>query len=293
MLVILRTGILLFSLFSVIVCADVPLLWNQHAVAANCPHSEDAVWVTYRTDAACIRYFTAGNMQNAAVVVVVFRGDRVPLIKRPPQTIPANTATAQRKQAQKLHKQTGLPVAIVARPGTYGSSGNHYRRRQLAEFLALNAALDSLRQRYHIRQFILTGHSGGATAASALLTLGRKDVQCAVLTSGAWDLLNRAEALRKNRGEQSDADKDVTGLSQPYDPLYHIDSIVHDPHRQVWLIGNPQDRITPFDLQAKFARALRAHGHQAVLIKWPASPPEYHKLKRNPGIYYVNKCIVR
>lgn len=281
---------LFLFLLSVNVFADTPLLWNQKAVGANCPITSDEVWVKYPGGVDCMRYFSAGNMQNAPLVVVVFKGDRTPFIKRDPKTIPANTASAQRKIARKLSKQTGLPVVIVARPGTYGSSGNHYHRRQRSEFLALNATLDSLRERYNIKQFILTGHSGGATAASALLTFGRDDIRCAILTSGAWDLLYRAEALRKERGERSDMGKDITGLPTPYDPLYHVDNIINDPQRRILVIGNLQDRLTPFALQVKFARELREKKHRVTLIEWPAYPPEYHNLKGNLGVKYVKQC---
>lgn len=287
---ILRIGLLLLCLLSFASQADTPLLWNQKAVADNCPLRSEAVWVKYPGGVACIRYFSAGRMQNAPLVVVVFRGDRVPFIRRDPRTIPANTAAAQRRQAEKLSVRIGLPVMIVARPGTYGSSGNHYRRRQPAEFLALNAALDSLRERYHIQQFILSGHSGGATAASALLTLGRRDIRCAILTSGAWDLLNRADALRKERGEKRASGKDITGLPRPYDPLYHIAGMVKQPQRRILVVGNAQDRITPYMLQIKFAQAVREKGHRVTLIQWPAWPPEYHNLKGNPGIKYAIKC---
>jgi predicted esterase len=286
----LRIGIITCFFLSFFVYADTPLLWNQKAVNNNCPMTADEVWVKYDGGVDCIRYFSAGNMQNVPLVVVVFLGDRVPFIKRDPKIIPANTAAAQRKIAQKFSIQTGLPVVIVARPGTYGSSGNHYNRRQRAEFLALNATLDHLRQQYTIGAFILTGHSGGATAASALLTLGRNDIRCAILTSGAWDLLNRAEALRKERGESSDAGKDVTGLANPYDPLYHVDNIIQDPQRQIFVIGNLQDRVTPFELQVKFARALRDKNHRVTLIERPAYPPEYHNLKGNQGLTYVKQC---
>lgn len=287
---LLRLGIILLFFMSVTVHADTPLLWNQKAVASKCPVARDRVWVKYDNGVACMRYFTAGDLQNAPVAVVVFRGDRTPFIKRDPKTIPANTATAQQKIAQKLSAQVGLPVVIVARPGTYGSSGNHYQRRQRSEFLALNATLDNLRARYHIQQFILTGHSGGATAASALLTFGRTDIRCAILTSGAWDLLNRAETLRLERGEKSDVGKDVTGLPNPYDPLYHVDGIVPDPQRRIWLIGNLQDQLTPFALQVKFAQALSDKKYRVALIEWPAYPPDYHNLKGNPGIKYVRQC---
>lgn len=93
-------------------------------------------------------------------MVVVLKGDRVSQIKRPPETIPGNTATDQRRQARAIMRQTGLPTIIIARPGTYGSSGNHYHRRRAEEFRAINAALDAIKARYGIQRVILNGHSG-------------------------------------------------------------------------------------------------------------------------------------
>lgn len=286
----LHVGLIFLCLLSFSTQADTPLLWNQKAQADNCPLRSEALWITFKGGVACIRYFSAGNLHHAPLVLVIFRGDRETFIKRDPRTIPANTPAAQRRQASRLLARAGLPVVIIARPGTYGSSGNHYRRRQPAEFLALNAAVDALRERYHIKEFILSGHSGGATAASALLTFGRRDIRCAILTSGAWDLLNRADALRKARGEKSDTGKDITGLRQPYDPLYHVDGITHDPQRLIMVIGNLLDKTTPFNLQVKFAQALRENKHRVSLIEWPALPPSYHNLKGSPGIKYVEKC---
>lgn len=283
-------ALFLFLLVGVFAHAETPLLWNQPANKQTCPPGDDAVWVHYTGGAACIRYFSAGTLRDAPLVLVVFKGDRVSLIKRPPQEIPANTPDAQRRQAQTMLRQSGLPTVIVARPGTYGSSGNHYRRRQAEEFLALNAAVDAIKARYGIQRFILSGHSGGATAASALLTYGRRDIDCAVLTSGAWGLLERAERMRKERGEASARDLDGTGLANPWDPLDHIADIAADPNRLILVIGNPQDRSTPFDLQTRFAQALREHGHQVKQLERPAVAPEYHDLQGNPGINAITLC---
>lgn len=283
-------ALFLLLLVGVLAHAETPLLWNQPANKQTCPVGDDAVWVQYTGGAACIRYFSAGSLRDAPLVLVVFKGDRVSLIKRPPQEIPANTADAQRRQAQTILRQSGLPTVIVARPGTYGSSGNHYRRRQAEEFLALNAAVDAIKSRYGIQRFILSGHSGGATAASALLTYGRRDIDCAVLTSGAWGLLERAERMRKERGEAPAPDLDGTGLANPWDPLDHIAGIATDPSRLILVIGNPQDRNTPFDLQTRFAQALREHGHQVKQLERPAVAPEYHDLQGNPGIKAITLC---
>lgn len=270
--------------------ASPPLLWNQPAVQENCPVGQQAVWVKYTGGEACIRYFASGNIASAKTVLLVLPGDRDAVMRRDPAKIPNNTEDAQDLQAKKLSEKAHLPVIILARPGTYGSSGNHAQRRQLAEFLAIDAALTRLRERYGIEQFILSGHSGGATAAAAVMTLGRQDIHCAILTSGAYSLLERAERLRVIRGEASDSQKDITGFAHPYDPLDHLSTIMDDPKRTIVIIGNLQDRVTPFDLQVKFATALRARGHRVSLIEWPAVAPQFHNLRGSPLIQNLNKC---
>lgn len=280
-------------LISVYAYAETPLLWNQPASRQHCPTGDDAVWVHYPEGNACMRYFSAGNLQAAPLAVVMLKGDRVSQIKRPPATIPGNTAADQRRQARAILRQTGLPTIILARPGTYGSSGNHYHRRQAEEFQAIDAALNAIKARYGIQRFILSGHSGGATAASALLTTGRRDIDCAVLSSGAWGLLERAQRLRLQRGEAPAPALDGTGLPHPWDPLDHVSGIAADPFRLILVIGNPQDRNTPFDLQARFADALREHGHRVELLERPAKPPEYHDLTGNAVINAIRLCPQR
>ena len=280
-------------LISVFAYAETPLLWNQPASRQHCPIGDDAVWVHYPEGNACMRYFSAGNLQAAPLAVVMLKGDRVSQIKRPPATIPGNTAADQRRQARAILRQTGLPTIILARPGTYGSSGNHYHRRQAEEFQAIDAALNAIKARYGIQRFILSGHSGGATAASALLTTGRRDIACAVLTSGAWGILERAQRLRLQNGNALAPALDTTGLPHPWDPLDHISGIAADPFRLILVIGNPQDRNTPFDLQARFADALREHGHRVELLERPAKPPEYHDLTGNAAINAIRLCPLR
>lgn len=280
-------------LISVFAYAETPLLWNQPASRQHCPTGDDAVWVHYPQGNACMRYFSAGNLQAAPLAVVILKGDRVSQIKRPPATIPGNTAADQRRQARAILRQTGLPTIIIARPGTYGSSGNHYHRRQAEEFQAIDAALNAIKARYGIQRFILSGHSGGATAASALLTTGRRDIDCAVLSSGAWGLLERAQRMRLQRGEAPAPALDGTGLPHPWDPLDHVSGIAADPFRLILVIGNPQDRNTPFDLQARFADALREHGHRVELLERPARPPEYHDLTGNAAINAIRLCPLR
>ena len=77
-------ALFLLLLVGVVAHADTPLLWNQPANPQTCPVGDDAVWVQYAGGSACIRYFSAGSLQDAPLALVMFKGDRVSLIKRPP-----------------------------------------------------------------------------------------------------------------------------------------------------------------------------------------------------------------
>ncbi|QJI27183.1 alpha/beta hydrolase [Pseudomonas sp. ADAK18] len=270
--------------------SSMPLLWNTPADKATCNDPDSALWVEFAQDEDCIRYFAGASLDHAPVVIVMFHGDRNIEMHRAPEAIRGNTLAAKVQQAKALSKRAGVPLVIVARPGTYGSSGNHGQRRQAREFIALNGALDELRERYGIGQFVLLGHSGGATVAAALLTLGRDDVKCAVMTSGAFALVQRAQMIRQNKGLPSRPGRDTNGLLHPYDPGQHIDGIVAAPKRQLFVVGNIDDQVAPFVLQEGFFRALIKAGHQAQLIKADAVAPAFHQLRNDIGLKTAASC---
>jgi len=269
---------------------DLPLAWNTPADPAVCTDQDSALWVEYANGQACIRYFSAVPLAHAPVVIVMFHGDRNIEMHRAPATIAGNTLRAKDRQAAALSRRAGVPVVIVARPGTYGSSGNHGQRRQPAEFQALDAALDQLRERYGIGRFVLLGHSGGATVVAALLTLGREDVQCAVMTSGAFALLERAQMIRRSKGLPSREGRDTNGLLHPYDPLEHVAGIAQVPDRQLFVLGNRNDQVAPFVLQEQFYQALRDAGLPAQLIEAPATAPAFHQLRNDIGLKTAAQC---
>jgi len=269
---------------------DLPLLWNTPADQASCVDPESALWVEFISGQACIRYFSASPLEHAPVVIVMFHGDRNIEMHRAPQDIAGNTLRAKDKQAAALSRRAGVPVVIVARPGTYGSSGNHGQRRQASEFQALDAALDQLRQRYSIGRFVLLGHSGGATVVAALLTLGREDIKCAVMTSGAFALLERAQMIRRSKGLPAREGRDTNGLLHPYDPLRHVDGIAKVPDRPLLVMGNRNDQVAPFVLQEQFYQALRDAGLDTQLIEAPASGSASHQLRNDIGLKSAAQC---
>lgn len=269
---------------------DAPLAWNEPADRGSCPISSDAVWAEYSSGQDCIRYFAAGNVEHAPVAIIVFRGDRHRAAKLEPEDIRDNTAREQQAIAERIAQQLGLPVIIVARPGTYGSSGNHFRTRRIAEFLALDAALDGIKERYRIERFVVYGHSGGATAGAALLTMGRTDISCAVLTSGAFSLLERARILDEMKGREPRDRLNIEKYADLYDPLDHVEGIVRNPAREIFVIGNAEDRVTPFALQKKFADSVRHEGHRIQLINHAAVGPEFHNLRDSIGLTTAARC---
>lgn len=266
------------------------LPWNIPANKATCVDPASALWVESAQGQECIRYFAKAPLEHAKVVIVMFHGDRNLEMHRAPQTIPGNTQQAKERQAAALSKRAGVPVVIVARPGTYGSSGNHGQRRQAWEFITLDMALDRLRDRYGIGQFVLLGHSGGATVAAALLSLGRKDVKCAVMTSGVYAPLERARMLRQDKGLAARPGRDTNGLLHPYAPTQHIDGIARAPKRQLFIIGNAKDQVAPFVLQEAFFKALVRAGHPARLIEADAVGPAFHQLRNDIGLKTAAAC---
>jgi pimeloyl-ACP methyl ester carboxylesterase len=269
-----------------VVADDTVLHWNQPAVRANCPDRPGYLWVQPVEGPACIRYFASDDIDGARMAIVQFSGDRDGVMDQAPTRIPENTEPLRTLDAQRNRDRAGMPWIFVARPGTYGSSGNHRLRRQPVEFHALDAALDALMQRHRLQRIVILGHSGGATAGAALLTMGRTRVACAVLTSGAYGLLERARLLGRSR----DGRTDTTGSAQFYDPLDHVSGIARDPVRRIVLIGNRDDRNTPFALQERFADAVAKAGHRIEVKTHAAEPPEYHDLTDRIGLRTASVC---
>ena len=265
---------------------DEVLHWNQPADRAGCPDRRGYLWVQPAEGPACIRYFASGDIDGARVAIVQFSGDRDGVMNQAPTRIPGNTEALRTVDAQRNRDRAGVPWIFVARPGTYGSSGDHRRRREPVEFHALDAALDALMQRHRIQRIVILGHSGGATAGAALLTMGRTRIACAVLTSGAYGLLERARRLGQSRNGQSD----TTGSTQFYDPLDHVAGIARDPARRIVLIGSREDRNTPFALQERFGDAVAKAGHRVEVQAHAAEPPLYHDLTDGIGLLTASQC---
>lgn len=245
-----------------------------------CRARSDSVWVAVDGKGECIRYYSAGFRagQNKAAVIYV-HGDR--LLGDKPTSYDDNESTVQRQRVEEIATEIGLPFVRIARPGTYGSSGNHANRRQIREVRLVDAAVAAIRERYQIENVGLTGQSGGGTNAAYVLSRQR-DLACVALTSAA---LSMKSILASD--PQSIYDTRSPGL---YNPIDHVGEIPANPRRLVYVIGAEVDRISPLVNQREYADALRSRGNSVYLIEGHATGSAGHSLDRT-GRHVATWCL--
>ena len=245
----------------------------------ECAAIRDAVWVEHREGTECIRFYASSNVKGARQAALFFDGDLLEGRFLLHGAYTDNRASALRKTAEGLAKVNAVPYIFVARPGTYGSSGNHLERRRPKEYLSLNAAIDAIKARYGFETVHLGGQSGGAASVGAVLTLGRTDVICAVATSGPYDALARADEIAARNGWQKrGCDVTGSGYCDTYNVTDHVDGVSKSERRRIFIIGDPTDVRTPFKFQKTFAEKLKAAGHDVTLVEAEARGPDHHGL---------------
>lgn len=251
------------------------VVWGKRIDREQCEATRDAVWVEHALGSECIRYYPSANLQGAKVAALFFAGDN--LDGRIVIGYSLNSVRKLRKEAEGLARVNRVPYIFVARPGVYGSSGKHFERRMLREYLSLNAAVDAIKARYGLERVHLGGQSGGAASVGALLTLGRDDVECAVASSGPFDALARARDARSQLpGGWNGCD--VTGMCGIYNVTDHVGGVKRSDFRRIFIIGDPQDSNTLFKYQAAFAEKLKAADHHVTLAEGNAVGPARHGL---------------
>lgn len=260
------------------------LQWGKSITRNDCAHLVHAAWVEHRLGTECIRYYPSSGLEDgnlskhtgkSKVAVVFFHGDHL-AGHTPLGNYGKITPQSLLNIAQKNYRSYKIPYILVARPGVYGSSGNHGERRRPKEFHSLNAAVDVIKQRFGLEQVVLAGQSGGSTAAMALLTLGRTDIKCVAAGSGNYSVNALAAIKLAKMGKKMRHGCDSTGYCDAYDVIDHINGIVPDTNRPIYLIGDPQDQNTVFELQHTFYQKLKVAGHNVTLIEAEGHGPEQH-----------------
>jgi hypothetical protein len=237
-----------------------------------------AVWVVVEGKGDCIVYYAGGLQARNSVAVIFFQGD---LINRQwdlqgntvGQTVNPfygqDSAANEAKVANRWAVRIGEPYIFLARPGTFGSSGDHKERRRLREVLLVDAAIDAIKKRHQIDSLVLVGQSSGGHLVGAMLAK-RSDISCAVAASGVTAVRRRVEL----HGWQADA----TGFRDYWDPADHVDDIKASAGLRIFVLGDHDDANVPFAAQSYWFDLLKKHDLDATLLSGTAMGPEHHEL---------------
>jgi pimeloyl-ACP methyl ester carboxylesterase len=249
------------------------------ATKEDCEASADAagelVWAALpdppEHGGECLRAWAAGlrpGVPNPRVVVF-FEGD----VWTPWGVLPGyDGLTAERLKAEAAERARalGLPYLMLARPGIFGSSGDHMQRRRPAESAFVSAALDVLAARHGVREWVLVGQSGGGHVAASLLGR-RSDVLCAVFAS--------TPASPRLRWWLKGWPHDSTGWADSHEPLDHLQREGHHPRLRIFVLGDRADRNTPWASQTVLADRARALGLHARVLALRGAGPQRHGLE--------------
>ena len=245
---------------------------------SRCEAVAGRIWVKHAYGVHCIAYYISSNGNPAKPPVIFFDGDVTPAMFRDQKKIDDYLAGV-RQAFDVMSRRATVTMIYVARPGLFGSSGNHGFRRSREEAHALNRAIDLIKTRHGFKEVVLAGQSGGAWAVASLLTLGRNDVPCAVAASGGFDLVDDVIRTARKRGRDiPKAALEDIDFGPFYDVMQFTAKIPKAPTRRLFVIGDVNDQRTPFAQQRRFADKLRAGGHRVALIEGHAKDAEHHGL---------------
>ncbi|MDX2257731.1 MAG: hypothetical protein NW205_02335 [Hyphomicrobiaceae bacterium] len=250
-----------------------PVLVKEGRSQRQCESDPQRVFVRHVYGTACIAYFTTRGHERKSSAVVFMDGDSTPEAFADAAGR-RRTRQAMEKILQNLADQQQVRIVMLYRLGLDGSSGNHAERRRPFELHAMQAAIDELKGRLRFEDVVLAGQSGGATLAASMLTLGRADVTCAALGSGAYALGALVHASLAEGTRAAVSRRAIDAII--HDPSRHIAGIPTDRRRTVFVIGDRRDGTTPFAQQRRFAEALNDAGHHAELVAVRATGEEKH-----------------
>ncbi|WP_233859384.1 alpha/beta hydrolase family protein [Paraburkholderia sp. HD33-4] len=245
----------------------------------HCARVPNGLWIEAEGGGECIRYYARGFADGEnPLALVYFSGDVILRTTKGVRHISHAYADASPMKIEKdlaaWSAEAQRPTIFLARPGIYGSSGDHNLRRRPREIELMNRALDVLKDHFKISSFILAGHSGGGQIAAALLNK-RSDIEAGVFSSGlvsARQVSAYWEYRREIPGKLLD---DTTTY---YDPVDEIGNIRREPIPAIYVISDPEDRSVPFYSQLYYVRRLRSIGLNPRHIYAHAAPPLHHLL---------------
>ena len=274
------------------------LLKGTTSTKEQCAALETAVWVEVEGRGDCIRYYAAGLKERNASAIFYLHGGRLwgPADPARAGSDPVayakmlevvragyldNTVAAEKEQVRWLQAGLDIPLIKIARPGAYGSSGEHKNRIQMREELLVTAAIEAIAKRYNIENLAVTGNSEGGNIAAFVLTK-IPALKCSVLTSSALSL----ETIAK-----IDPTNGYLYSPNTYNPMKHIADIPHSDRRRIFGVGDPSDVVSPIANQKEFFEAVKAAGHAVWFVASPTAAGGSHHTLDRTGMHISKWCL--
>jgi hypothetical protein len=235
---------------------------------AQCLAMEDRVWAVMSDGVECLAYAASPDAQGAGTALVYLGGD-VPEGQLAGATQETSRQSAQRR-ASAWAAEKGVPVVILGRPGLMGSSGFHLLGGRRDEGFVIDAGLDALKEKLGIRRLALAGQSGGSRIIAQLMVIGRRDISCAAMGAGAYDIPRLRGGGTSRTNVFGDPGKSFLV------PMLKAGDIPAQSSRRSFVIGDPRDKVAPFEEQKAWADKLSSLGHHVQLIEAKATDPDFH-----------------
>jgi pimeloyl-ACP methyl ester carboxylesterase len=289
-----RTAVLSFGLAMAIgaaaeatpLASDSDMVTGVSVTEADCRAQISRLWVKVENRGFCVRFWlsTAGGNKDEALVA--FHGDIGGMIdgklqlEEQARSISDESLQKAADYGSRLYRG---PYFFIARPGAFGSSGNHVKdRRTLLEIRVAMAALDALKQHYGFKRFHLVGHSGGGHTVAGLVQL-RSDIGCAVLASAPISL----------RSQMHDRfGRPLVGKLSLYDPIDHVSAMKPRPDLHLFVVSDRNDKVVSYRSQLEFVERVKAHNLAITHVAATATDKNSHGLF-NDGLRLAVDCAHR
>ena len=243
---------------------------------AQCTGSGDRIWLTHKDGNDCVTVILPPSLKGsdkAAETAIVFIDGDVPDSEQSVTGDERSRATYKRI-TETLSDKFGVPLLVLARPGVLGSSGVHMAGGRRDDVHVIDAAIDDLKRRFGFKRIVVAGQSGGSRMIAQLLVMGRRDIACGIMGSGAYDVPTLKSGERTNTNIFGDPGRRFLV------PMMHTQDIAVVPNRRLFVIGDKRDEITLFDEQQAWATKLDSLGHHVVLVEAEAKDDKHHGVTR-------------
>lgn len=237
----------------------------------ECSSISLAAWSRADTgEAECIRYWASGLVagQGNPRVMIYIPGDQL-AGDQPVQGYTNLSPSKMQALVDQMALKAGVPLILLARPGSFGSSGEHKKRRRILEPQLVSKALDVIKTRHGIQELTVVGLSGGGHTLVSFLGW-RSDITCAVPASSV--------SSPKMRWEEMGLTADLTGYADSYEPLAHLKSDVMHPKLRVFVLGDPKDSSVKWSTQLPLATRLKELGVNVEILTGEGSDSQHHAL---------------